>query len=432
MSLPLFCSMKYLLCLLLFLFSAGSNVRAQDSSFVKKTYKRFYNRYLQKDFSPKSPDSAKGLKAGLKRVYNRMYKKYVYVDSTQIDRDSSKGFSSNPIAVPIVGYSQEQKFGIGLALIYSFYRNRFDVKALRTSLYVNAGFFHLYEIRYRFKPLIWGNNRDFRFQQTLDFQDYPTNFYGIGNHTLAANLTRVRYFQLNANGEIQKRISHKLYLGLNAGFTYIHISPITRKGYFDSLSTIASRTGGRLFNIGPTLNFDTRDFQNYADKGDYVRSTVLFSPSFLNESLGSLISYTLDARHYLHFDNFQVIGLNLVASGFFDKYVPFSFLSQLGGNQIMRGYYSGRFRDKNMIAAQAEYRYRFIPRVAAAVFAGTGEVYGYEPFAFKNLKPNFGGGLRYIFDLPSRSTFRVDYAIGEKPHGERRLKGLYISINEAF
>lgn len=424
--------MKYFLFLFFFLISGVVSVKAQDSSFVKKTYKRFYNRYLQKDFSPKNPDSAKGFKAGIKRVYSRAYKKYVYVDSSQIDRDSSKGFSSNPVAVPIVGYSQEQKFGIGLALIYSFYRNRFDVKALRTSLYINAGFFHVYEIRYRFKPLVWGINREYRFQQSLDFQDYPTNFYGIGNHTLASNISRVRYFQLNANGEVQKRISNKLYLGFNAGLTYIHIKPITRKGYFDSLTMIASRTGGRLFNIGPTLNFDTRDFQNYADKGDYVRATMLFSPSFLNESLGSLISYTLDARHYMHLNNFQVLGLNLVASGFFDKFVPFSFLSQLGGNQIMRGYYSGRFRDKNMIAAQAEYRYRFIPRLAAAVFAGTGEVYGYEPYSFKNLKPNFGGGIRYVFDLPSRSTFRIDYAIGEKLHGEKRLQGFYISINEAF
>lgn len=418
--------------MLLFLGSLSFKAQAQDSSFVKKTYKTFYNRYLKLDFAPKNKDSARGFKAGVRRIYHRMYRKYVYVDSAQIDRDSSKGFSSNPVAVPVVSYSQEQRVGIGLALIYSFYRNRLDVRALRTSLYINAGFWHLYEIRYRFKPLIWGANREYRFQQTLDFQDYPTNFYGIGNYTRASDLTRVRYLQLNANSEVQKRISNKLYVGLNAGITYIHIRALTRPGYFDSLTMIASRTGGRLFNIGPTMNFDTRNFQNYADKGDYLRATLLYSPSFLNESLGDLFQYTIDARHYMHFDSAQVLALNLVATGFLDKYVPFSFLSQLGGNQIMRGYYVGRFRDKNQVAVQAEYRYRFIPRLAAAVFAGTGEVYGYQPFSLANLKPDFGGGIRYVFDLASRSTFRIDYAIGEKPGGEKRLKGLYISINEAF
>lgn len=428
----LFSIMRYIGCLIAFFALVTFQANAQDSSFVKKTYKKFYNNYLKNDFSPSNPDSARGFKVGVKRVYNRLYKKYVYVDSTQIDRDSSKGFSSNPVAVPVISYSQEQRVGIGLALIYSFYRNRFDVKALRTSLYVNAGFFHLYEIRYRFKPLIWGENREYRFQQTVDFQDYPTNFYGIGNHTLESNLTRVRYIQVSASGEIQKRISKKLYIGINAAVQYVHIKDITRPGYFDSLTMIDSRTGGRLFQLGPTMNFDTRNFQNYADKGDYIRAAMLYSPSFLNESLGSLVSYTIDARHYAHLDNSQVLALNLVATGFLDKYVPFSFLSQLGGNQIMRGYYVGRFRDKNMAAVQAEYRYRFIPRVAAAVFTGTGLVYGYEPFRFGNLKPDFGGGVRYIFDLPSRSTLRIDYAVGEKPSGERRLQGLYISINEAF
>lgn len=424
--------MKRFFTVILFMALYVFQARGQDSSFVKKVYKEFYNRFLQKDFSPSDPDSARGIRPGLKRIYSRLYKKYVYVDSTLIDRDSSRGFSSNPIAVPVVGFSQERKLEIGLAMIYSFYRNRIDVKALGTSLYINAGLFHLEEVRYRLKPVVWGKNREFRFQQLFDYQRYNTNFYGIGNHTLKADVSRYSYLQLNSVGEIQKRVSDKMYLGVSAGLQYVRLRDISRKHMLDSLPGLVNRKGTTLFQLGPTLNFDTRDFQNFADRGDYIRASMLFSPRFLNRASGHLLSYFLDLRHYAHLSNQQVLCMNLVSSGFLNNIVPFVFLSQLGGNQIMRGYYLGRFRDKRMTAIQAEYRYRIIPRLALALFTGTGEVYGYEPFSLKNLKPDFGGGIRYIFDLPSRSTLRLDYAIGEKIKGEPRIKGFYISINEAF
>jgi len=42
---------------------------------------------------------------------------------------------------------------------------------------------------------------------------------------------------------------------------------------------------------------------------------------------------------------------------------------------MMRGYYTGRFRDRNFIAGQTELRYRFADRFGVAAFAGTGEVF---------------------------------------------------------
>jgi hypothetical protein len=40
----------------------------------------------------------------------------------------------------------------------------------------------------------------------------------------------------------------------------------------------------------------------------------------------------------------------------------------LGNDQMMRGYYSGRYRDENLMAAQAEIRYRFMNRFGIVAF----------------------------------------------------------------
>jgi len=98
----------------------------------------------------------------------------------------------------------------------------------------------------------------------------------------------------------------------------------------------------------------------------------------------------------------------------------------------MRGYYGGRYRDKNLLAAQAELRYRYSSRFGATLFGGTGTVWGVDDFSTDSFKPNYGAGLRYFFDPEKGISVRLDYGIGEKRPNEKRQSGFYISIAEAF
>jgi len=97
---------------------------------------------------------------------------------------------------------------------------------------------------------------------------------------------------------------------------------------------------------------------------------------------------------------------------------------------MMRGYYIGRYKDKNYLASQAELRYRFHPRFAAAAFTGVGSVFSKEYNA--RFIPSYGGGFRYFFSLEHNSNIRIDYAYGEQRPGEKRQSGFYLSLSEAF
>ena len=99
---------------------------------------------------------------------------------------------------------------------------------------------------------------------------------------------------------------------------------------------------------------------------------------------------------------------------------------------MMRGYYTGRYRDQNLLAGQAELRYRYNNRFGAVVFAGTGQVFANGDFAMKNFKPSYGMGGRYFFDPEKGLSVRMDYAVGEKRINEKRQSGFYFTLAESF
>jgi outer membrane translocation and assembly module TamA len=99
---------------------------------------------------------------------------------------------------------------------------------------------------------------------------------------------------------------------------------------------------------------------------------------------------------------------------------------------MMRGYYSGRYRDRNLLDIQSELRYRLNNRFGAVLFTGTGTVWGRTAFAFDNFKPHFGAGFRYFFDPAKGLSVRMAYGISTKIKIEERQSGFYISLGEAF
>ncbi len=86
----------------------------------------------------------------------------------------------------------------------------------------------------------------------------------------------------------------------------------------------------------------------------------------------------------------------------------------------------------DLLAGQAELRYRYNNRFGAVVFAGTGQVFDNGDFSMKSFKPSFGAGGRYFFDPEKGLSVRMDYAVGEKRTNEKRQSGFYITLAEAF
>ncbi|MFT4780073.1 MAG: outer membrane translocation and assembly module TamA, partial [Flavobacteriales bacterium] len=112
--------------------------------------------------------------------------------------------------------------------------------------------------------------------------------------------------------------------------------------------------------------------------------------------------------------------------------VPFNQLALMGGESLMRGYYYGRYRDNNQLAAQVEYRFLPIPfnftdRIGAAVFAGAGSVFNQvNTLEISDFVISGGAGLRVLL-FPKKDIWtRLDVAF------TREGAGFYLFVGESF
>lgn len=112
--------------------------------------------------------------------------------------------------------------------------------------------------------------------------------------------------------------------------------------------------------------------------------------------------------------------------------VPFNQLALMGGETMMRGYYTGRYRDKNQLASQIEFRFLPLPlgfskRLGAAVFAGGATVFpDFKNASINKIVWSTGAGLRFLL-FPKKDIFtRFDVAFTQEG------SGFYLFIGEAF
>jgi outer membrane protein assembly factor BamA len=107
--------------------------------------------------------------------------------------------------------------------------------------------------------------------------------------------------------------------------------------------------------------------------------------------------------------------------------VPFLDLSRLGGEDVLRGYPSNRFIDKNLLVSQVEYRFPLFWRLGMTAFAGAGDVFNnFQDLSLSRLKYSAGLGLRLLVNPKERVNIRLDYARG------REGGYFYFSVSEAF
>ncbi len=105
---------------------------------------------------------------------------------------------------------------------------------------------------------------------------------------------------------------------------------------------------------------------------------------------------------------------------------PFFLLSTFGGSTDLRGYPSGRYRDRVMYALQSEYRWQFNDSWIFTGFAGFGEVAETFGDFGSNLLPAAGIGARFILSRKHRVGLAADIAAGNDG------TEFYFGVGEAF
>lgn len=94
--------------------------------------------------------------------------------------------------------------------------------------------------------------------------------------------------------------------------------------------------------------------------------------------------------------------------------------------ELSRGYLEGRFRERQHLGAQVEYRAPLFWRLGPVAFVSAATVArSPRDFDMRDIKPAAGAGLRFapMTDVPV--NLRLDIAYGSEP-------SFYLNVGEAF
>ncbi len=342
--------------------------------------------------------------------------------------DSSAAFRPAKVhhilVLPIIARSIETGWSFGIASASTFHLSARD-SATRTS---NAQAVALYTTRGQFVVALNGSiyfpGEKFILNQQLSYSSFPDNFWGLGKSAPDSNKESYKFKQYYVYLHPQRRIGSNLFLGVVFEHQRVFDVQYDKGGLFDK-ERILGRNGYHITGLGLSFTYDTRNNAFSPSKGTMMQFWFDHFMSWLGSDY-QYTSYTLDIRRFIRIYKDQVLALQ--AYGLFTaRDVPLRSLAALGGSNSMRGYYAGRFRDKNQGVLQAEYRVPIYGRLGAVGFAGFGNV-GPElkDVDFKDLKYSYGGGVRIALNKTEKLNLRLDYGLGQ------HSQGFYLQLGEAF
>ncbi|WP_199118285.1 BamA/TamA family outer membrane protein [Pedobacter sp. ASV28] len=346
------------------------------------------------------------------------------------EKDTTRKASFMPI--PVLGYAQETGFEFGLGTIYSFYIDKKDSTNRSSNFFGAASYSTKKTYNLTLKGDAWTKGNKLHFIGEMRFKKMPFNFYGIGNNTNHIDEDKLVQSQVKFLFDTEKKITKYAYTGASIGFENYSFHDQEIGGIFSHSNNLFDKNGGSVIFIGLSQSYDTRNSNNYPTRGFFGRFTYQYAPNLFGGENFTGSQFKLNLRNFWPLSPKIVVGVQGLYYSIQSKHTSFYLLPQLGNDEVMRGYYTGRYRDENLFAAQMEIRYRFMERLGLAVFGGTGKVFPNGHANLKDLKPNYGIGGRYFFDPAKGLSVRLDYGIGEKKPNEQRQSGFYVSLAEAF
>jgi hypothetical protein len=354
-----------------------------------------------------------------------------FVQKMYFDNDSTK--HSSFVVLPVLSSAPETGLEVGGAGLYSFYTDTTSGNNTKVSnIFGYATITTKGQSRFSLSNTYWTPQNTWHIYSAISYTHFPFNFYGIGNNTSKADgeLIDEKRFKLSFDGE--KMVSKNFYAGVVAGgFNYKYVNSDPSSTFFETDPQVQDRSGGASVFVGPSLIYDTRDNNTYTTKGMIITVYYDLMHGILSNNgyVGGF--FNLEYSQFFRLSKKLILGLDIQEQSLTGGRSPFYLLPSLGSDEMMRGYYNGRYRDRNFIAGQTELRYRVCNRIGIVGFLGTGEV-AHSSFSLNSLKPDYGGGLRYFFDTEKGLSIRADYGIGEKVAGESRQSGFYIGLGQAF
>jgi outer membrane protein assembly factor BamA len=252
----------------------------------------------------------------------------------------------------------------------------------------------------------------------VKYQDFTQiNFFGIGGASLKANQTDFRLNDVDVLGFATVQANRWLSVGGRVGvLRSVNVArgtstlyPSTGDVFEESSAPSLTRQPG-FVHSDVFLDIDARDVPGYPTSGGRYRlSASAFHDQ--NYSQYSFRRVEADASQYIPLLHKSWVlalrGRMAMSETSAGQEVPFYLLPTLGGPTTLRGFSDYRFRDRNLLLLNAEYRWPIFRALDGALFYDAGTVSAHA-LSIQHPHTDYGAGVR--LHSTTRTLVRLDFA----------------------
>ncbi|QKT03363.1 BamA/TamA family outer membrane protein [Ectothiorhodospiraceae bacterium 2226] len=264
-------------------------------------------------------------------------------------------------------------------------------------------------------------------QGRLAAADWPTDYFGLGADTRQADEETYESRNLEADLNLQRRTGARFWIGPRLAARHYRLQEVVRGGLLDRTRP-PGFDGGLVAGAGLVTSYDSRDDVFAPEQGLYLNLGITAYGSAFGSDY-RFREWVLDTRQFVPLRPGWVLALHQHAR-LTRGDVPFQELSLLANTAPparLRGYLTGRFRDRDGLTLQSELRFPIWRRISAVAFLATGDVAPrLTELSPSDFKWTGGAGLRYRVSATERINLRLDVAVSEED------TAVYFALTEAF
>ncbi len=348
--------------------------------------------------------------------------------------DSISNYKTSLSIVPGIDYIPSSGFRINATASVSSFASEDPDQKLTTSSLI-ASYSQKKQAAVTLFSNIWTTNNNYTFQGSWWYLHFPEQTYGLGSTTNQNKQNEVIYSYVRFYESILKKIYLNIYAGIGYKLDYHY--DIKEKGTKDGSISDLDKYGNTTTSVSSGLSFDFLfdSRKNSINPGKSAYLSIVYTPKQkILKSDNTWQSLQLDVRKYITLagNSKRILAFWSLLS-FTNGYAPYLDLPSTGWDLQLkssgRGYAQGRYRGKNMLYFESEYRFLITRNglFGAVVFANAQSFSEMTNRNFKTILPAAGGGIRIKLSKQSKTNLCFDYGFGI-----HRSKGLFVNIGEIF
>jgi hypothetical protein len=339
--------------------------------------------------------------------------------------------------LPAVGYAEQTGFAAVLAGSYIFYPVKINQENQAPSTLLASVTYSQYnQVIIPIAANIWSKNNTYNAVIDWRFMAYPSTTFGLGGNTKLSDGYTIDFDYIKLHESLLRKISKNLYGGL--GLYYDRFWNVREILDSDNMATTSFEKYGfskqsTAVGLALRLLLDSRDNPLNASKGAYINMVERANFTFLGSD-ANWNSMLIEIRKYLHF---PASSKNVLALWSYNWLTlggkpPYLLLPSTGWDDFFntgRGYIQGRYRAKDMVYLEGEYRFSVTNNglLGMVVFANSQSFSRNINQQFHLLTPAFGTGIRIKLNKITGTNLCIDYGVGvDGSHG------VAVNLGEVF